>query len=151
MTTFTAQDPQFAQKVAASFAAQSMMETMGATLSSVEPGAVTITSTIPDGALQQQGAAHAGLTFSIGDSAAGFAALSLMPPDQEVVTSEIGIHLLAPAMGDHLVAKGRVLRLGRRQIISEAEVWAETGADFRLVAKLIGTMVPVPLIRKDPT
>lgn len=144
MTEFAPKNPEYLRIVTASFNAQTMMETLGAALTDVAPGAVTITSTIPPGALQQTGIAHAGLAFSIGDSAAGYAALTLLPAGMEVVTSEMKIHLLAPGAGDRLIAKGRVLKPGRRMIISEAEVWAETGADRRLIAKLIGTLVPVP-------
>lgn len=121
-----------------------MMETLGATLTEVTPGAVTITSTLPEGARQQHGYAHAGLAFSIGDSAAGYAALSLLPKAYEVLTSEMKIHLLAPGAGERLVARGTVLRPGRRLIVTESEIWAETGADRTLIAKLLGTMVPLP-------
>ncbi|MBV7378109.1 PaaI family thioesterase [Maritimibacter dapengensis] len=122
-----------------------MMETLGAALTDVTPGSVTITSSIPPGTLQQQGSSHAGLAFSIGDSAAGYSALSLMPAHHEVVTSEMKIHLLAPGRGDRLVAIGRVLKPGRRLMITEADVWAEAGETRILIAKLLGTMVPVPL------
>ena len=62
------------------------------------------------GALQQHGAGHAGLAFSLGDSAAGYAALSVMAAGSEVMTVEMKINLLSPALGDRLVAEGRVLR-----------------------------------------
>ncbi|MAM62509.1 PaaI family thioesterase [Maritimibacter sp. UBA3975] len=145
MTTFTPKDPAFEARVRASFARQPMMETLGATLTSVAPGVVDVTSTIPPGTLQQQGQTHAGLAFSIGDTAAGYAASTLLPPNNEVVTSEMKIHLLAPGRGDRLVATGRVIRPGRRLTIVEADVWAETGTTRTLIAKLMGTMVPVPL------
>ncbi|MBV7410589.1 PaaI family thioesterase [Maritimibacter sp. DP1N21-5] len=149
MQDFTVRNPDFARVVAASFARQPMMETLGAHLVSVEPGRVVIESDIPDRAKQQQGVAHAGLAFSIGDSAAGYSALSLLPAGQEIVTSEMKIHLLAPGAGERMVAEGRVLRAGRRQLVCEAEVWAHEGAARRLVAKLIGTMVPVPIPSGD--
>lgn len=145
MTGFTPKNEDFEAAVRSSFARQPMMETLGATLEDVSPGQVRIASSIPPGTLQQQGSTHAGLAFSIGDSAAGYSALSLMPPAHEVVTSEMKIHLLAPGRGDRLVALGRVLKPGRRLMITEAEVWAETGETRILIAKLLGTMVPVPL------
>lgn len=127
-----------------SFAAQSMMTTLGAQLSDVAAGLVRITAPILPGSRQQQGFGHAGLTFSIGDSAAGYAALTLLPPDQEVVTAEIKINLIAPARGDHLVATGRVIKSGKRLCVVTSEVHAVSDGKDTLIALLQGTMVPVP-------
>ncbi len=128
-----------------SFAAQSMMRTLGAELSHIAEASVHIKAPILAGSLQQQGFGHAGLTFAIGDSAAGYAALTTMPLDQEVVTAEIKINLLAPAQGDHLVAKGRIIKPGRRLIVVASDVFAISAGKERLIAVLQGTMVPVPL------
>ena len=126
-----------------SFARQTMMQTLGATLANVAPGHVTIIAPILPTVLQQQGAGHAGLAFSIGDSAAGYSALSLMPIDAEVMTVEMKINLMSPAIGDRLVAEGRVIRPGRRIMVVAADIWAETGATRKHVAMLQGTMIPV--------
>ncbi len=128
-----------------SFAAQSMMRTLGAELSHIAEASVHIKAPILAGSLQQQGFGHAGLTFAIGDSAAGYAALTTMPLDQEVVTAEIKINLLAPAQGDYLVAKGRIIKPGRRLIVVASDVFAISAGKERLIAVLQGTMVPVPL------
>ena len=133
------------QRIRDSFARQSMMATLGARLHSVEPGAVDIRAPILPGSLQQQGFGHAALTFAIGDSAAGYAALSLLPPEREVVTSEIKINLLAPAQGDLLIARGRVVKPGKRLIVVMSEVFAVTDGSERQIALLTGTMVPVPV------
>lgn len=130
-------------RIRQSFAAQSMMTTLGARIVEVAEGRVTIAAPILPGSRQQHGHAHAGLTFAIGDSAAGYAALTVMPEGHEVLTAEMKINLLAPARGDRLVAEGRVERAGRRLIVVSAEVFAETGSDRRRVALLQGTMVPV--------
>lgn len=127
-----------------SFVAQSMMQTLGAELSEVSSGLVRITAPILAGARQQQGHGHAGLTFSIGDSAAGYAALTTLPLDMEVVTAEIKINLIAPARGDHLVATGRVIKTGKRLCVVTSEVHAVEGGKETLIAILQGTMVPVP-------
>ncbi|KEJ88242.1 PaaI family thioesterase [Sulfitobacter donghicola] len=130
-------------RIANSFGAQSMMETLGAQLSEVSEGLVRITAPILEGTRQQQGFGHAGLTFSIGDSAAGYAALTMLPMDQEVVTAEIKINLLAPARGDLLIATGRVIKPGKRLVVVTSEVHAELDGKQTLVAILQGTMVPV--------
>src|SRR3546814_8366890 len=61
--------------------------------------------------LQQQGFAHGGLLFTLADTAAGYAALTMMPPEVEVMTLEMKINLMAPASG-RLRAEGRV-QIGR--------------------------------------
>jgi uncharacterized protein (TIGR00369 family) len=132
-------------RILRSFRAQNMMTTLGAEMTEIAPGAVTIEAPILDIATQQQGYGHAGLTFSIGDSAGGYAALTLMPPDHEVVTAEIKINLLAPAVGERLIARGRVIRPGKRLSIITSEVHARQGDTTTLVAILQGTMVPVSL------
>lgn len=132
-------------RIHSSFAAQSMMATLGAELVHVEEGLVRITAPILPGSRQQQGFAHAGLTFSIGDSAAGYAALSLLPLTSEVVTAEIKMNLLAPARGDRLVATGKVVKAGKRLCVVTSEVHAEADGVLTCVAILQGTMVPVPL------
>lgn len=125
-----------------SFARQSLMKTFGAKVVSVSHGAVTLQAPIGPTVLQQQGMAHAGLTFALGDSAAGYSALLVLPDDQEVVTSELKINLLAPATGAHLTATGKVIKPGRRLIVVTSEVHRDDGT---LVALLQGTMVPVPV------
>jgi uncharacterized protein (TIGR00369 family) len=138
-------NPDFERTVRESFARQALMRTLGAEIAEVAPGRVRIEAPILPGARQQHGFAHAGLTFALGDSAAGYAALSLMAPGMEVLTSEMKIHLLAPAAGARLVATGGIIRAGRRLMVARAEVAAldADGAEAQ-VAVLLGTMVPVP-------
>lgn len=131
------------ERIRQSFAAQSMMATLGAELAHVDEGSVHIKAPILAGSRQQQGFGHAGLTFSIGDSAAGYAALTTMPLDNEVVTAEIKINLLAPARGTYLIARGRIIKPGRRLVVVASGVYAVSGDDEVLIAVLQGTMVPV--------
>ena len=126
-----------------SFDKQTMMQTLGAELDSVAEGRVVITAPILPTSLQQQGAGHAGLAFSIGDSAAGYAALTVMPEGVEVMTVEMKINLMAPAIGDRLVAEGRVIRAGRRIVVVAADVFSEVAGARKHVAMLQGTMIPV--------
>jgi len=126
-----------------SFDAQAMMATLGAKLIAVLPGHARIEAPILPGSLQQHGYAHAGLTFAIGDSAAGYAALGVMPEGSEVLTTEMKINLLAPAQGERLIARGRVIKPGRRLVIVQADVHAVEDGQETHVALLTGTMIPL--------
>ena len=126
-----------------SFASQSLMQTLGADLTSISQGHVEIRAPILDTSRQQHGFAHAGLTFSIGDSAAGYAALSTLSANHEVLTTEMKINLLAPGKGEYLIARGRVIKPGRRLIVVQSDVFAvEDGAETH-VAVMTGTMLPI--------
>jgi len=128
-----------------SFARQSMMQTLGAEIDHISDGKVIITAPILPGSRQQHGVAHAALTFAIGDTAAGYSALTKLPADQEVMTAEIKINLLAPANGNLLRASGKVIKAGRRLVVVSAEVHAITDSTETLVAILQGTMVPIQI------
>ncbi|MFW8596192.1 PaaI family thioesterase [Cribrihabitans neustonicus] len=131
-------------RIRESFARQSMMQTFGAGLERVSEGQVVIGAPILPGSRQQHDVAHAALSFALGDTAAGYAALTVMPADQEVMTAEIKINLLAPGAGERLRATGRVLKPGRRLVVVSAEVHALSAGEEKLIAVLQGTMVPVP-------
>lgn len=135
--------PENQSRIRASFASQSMMQSFGAELAEVKEGACTIVAPILDGNKQQHGFGHAALTFGLGDTAAGYAALSMMDLCDEVLTSEIKINLIAPAAGDKLEAEGKVIRAGKRLITVEAKVWAVTEGARTQIAAMLGTMVPV--------
>jgi uncharacterized protein (TIGR00369 family) len=135
-------DPAIAARIRDSFTRQSLMDTLGARLDALAPGLCRIAAPILPGSLQQHGYGHAGLTFSIADSAAGYAALSLMGLGEEVLTVELKINLLAPARGDLLLATGRVVKAGRKLVIVQADVHAQRGTDLVHIALLQGTMIP---------
>ncbi|MEO1138625.1 MAG: PaaI family thioesterase [Pseudomonadota bacterium] len=135
--------PQINKKIRDSFERQTMMRTFGAQLARIDAGAVEISAPILEGSRQQQGFAHAGLTFAIGDSAAGYAALSLLREDQEVLTTEMKINLLAPGQGTSLIARGRVIKPGRRLMVVQSDVFSETDGQETHIAMLMGTMIPI--------
>jgi uncharacterized protein (TIGR00369 family) len=142
MTT-TDIDKARADAIAASFARQGLMRTLDARIDRIAAGRVVLSMPITPAAGQQHGFAHAGATFALGDSAAGYAALSLMDPGAEVLTVEMKINLIAPASGQRLLAEGEVVKPGRRLFVVRATVRTE-GDDgaLRDVALMQGTMIP---------
>jgi uncharacterized protein (TIGR00369 family) len=141
--TFTPADPDFESRVRASFEKQKLMATLGAELARVEPGAIEIRLPIRDHISQQHGFVHAGAIASIADSACGYAAFSLMGADSGVLAVEFKINLLAPGAGDHLIARGRVVRAGRTLTICQADVFAVAGERETAVALMTATIMNV--------
>ena len=130
-------------RIRASFAKQGLMRTLGATLTAVLPGQVEISLVPRNEVSQQHGFIHAGAVSAIADSAAGYAALSLMPPDRGVLTAEFKINLLAPAAGEHIMARGKVIKAGRTLTLAQAEVFAERDGKERLIALLTATLMAI--------
>lgn len=117
-------DPDFERRVRDSFARQRVMETIGASLTRVEPGHVEIELPYRADLTQQHGYIHAGIVGTIADSAGGYAGFSLMPKDSSVLSVEYRMHLLAPARGEKLIARASVVRSGRTLTVCELEVVA---------------------------
>lgn len=140
--TLAPRDPDYVARVRGAFAKQAFMTLIGADLGEVEPGFVRIVLPLRAELGQQHGYAHAGAAWSIADSAAGFAAQSLMAAGDGVMTVELKINLLAPADGVRLVAEGRVERAGRRLTVARADVHSETADGIRKpVATALGTFM----------
>jgi len=137
-------DPGYADRVRAEFDKQGFMAFLGAELASIAAGAVEIRLPVRPELSQQHGHAHAGAAWAIADSAAGFAAQSLMAAGDGVVTVELKINLLAPARGEALVARGAVVRAGRTLTICRADVFAVSDGTETAVATALGTFMRVP-------
>jgi uncharacterized protein (TIGR00369 family) len=147
----TPRDPDFADRVRRSFARQRFMGLLGAEIAAVAPGAVEIVLPIRPELEQQHGYAHAGAAWSIADSAAGFAAQTLMAAEDGVLTVELKINLLAPASGLCLIARGQVERAGRTLTVGRGDVVAVDGSGVETaVATALGTFMRVPGLADAP-
>ena len=138
MTSFKPRDPDWDRKVRDSFARQTAMETIGAAITALQPGLCEIVLPYRSDLCQQHGYLHAGITTMIADTAAGYAAFSLMPPGASVLTVEFKVNLMAPASGDRFLARGKVIKPGRTLMVVEAEVVADEG---KPVAQMLATMM----------
>jgi uncharacterized protein (TIGR00369 family) len=133
-------DPDFRRRVEISFSRQEFMVTLGASLDLVEPGEVHIGLPFAMFLSQQHGYLHAGATTAIADSANGYAALTLAPAGAEVLAVEFKINLMVPASAPRFLARGRVLRPGRRLSVCLAEVVALDGANQEVIATMLSTV-----------
>ena len=143
MPRFEPRDPQYAERVQQSFARQGIMETLGATLGLLEPGAVDIHLDWAQGLTQQHGFLHAGVVSTGLDSACVYAAFTLMPVEAAVLTIEFKINLLAPAKGQRFRMEGRVLKPGRTISVCEGRAYALQDGHETLVATMGCTLMAV--------
>jgi uncharacterized protein (TIGR00369 family) len=128
-------------RITSSFARQGLMTTMGAVIHPIAPGIVEI-AVVPSPAISQQhGFVHGGAVSAIADTAAGYAAVSLMPPGTAALTTELKINFMAPAGGERIVARGEVVKAGRTLTVVQTNVFTETGGTRKLIALLIATIM----------
>jgi uncharacterized protein (TIGR00369 family) len=128
-------------RVRASFDRQTMMSTLGVEVISVEPGQVEMSLRHDERFTQQHGFLHAGAVASVMDTACGFAAFSVMPPDAAVLTASYTINLMAPAAGERFTITGEVVRAGRTLVVCRGEAFAD--GDQRPFAVMQATMTAV--------
>lgn len=133
------------ERVQRSFERQGMMIFLGARVDQVESGTCVLSLPYSDKVTQQQGNFHGGAVGALADIAAGYAALTQAPPDTEVVTVEYKINFLAGCQGGELRATGRVVKAGKRIMVTTAEVVhvADDGRETTC-AVLQQTIMPVP-------
>jgi len=134
-------NPNFAEDVEKSFAAQRVMNLIGASLTLVEAGAVDITLPYREDLTQQNRFIHAGIITTIADSACGYAAYSMMPADSAVLSVEFKINLLKPAIGEAFTAKGRVIRAGKTLTVAHCDVFANKGLESEVIAVMQATIM----------
>ena len=128
-------------RVKESFDKQGIMKTLNAQLAEVINGQVKITCDFNEGLTQQHGFFHAGVITTIVDSACGYAALTTLPTNVEVLAVEFKVNFLKPAKTEKIVAIGKVLQAGKKLIICEGYVY--DSKEEKLIAKMTATMIGV--------
>lgn len=146
MTTVVPENGDYERAVRASFARQGLMQAIGAHLALIQPGHVAIELPFSELVSQQQGFFHGAVIGALGDNAGGYATLTLLPADSEVLTVEYKVNFLRPAKGKLLRAEGRVIRAGRQLSIVRMDVFAGEHGNLVACAALQGTMMRAPIV-----
>ncbi|MFC3229658.1 PaaI family thioesterase [Marinibaculum pumilum] len=143
--TFGPADPGFETRVRDSFARQQVMRTLGVAMAALTPGRCELQMPFAPAFTQQHGFLHAGIVTTVADSAAGYAAYSLMPEDSSVLTVEFKQNLLAPAAGRLLIARAAVVRPGRQLSVVQSEAFvADAAGTEKAIALMQATMICLP-------
>jgi uncharacterized protein (TIGR00369 family) len=130
-----------ADRVRASFSRQQAMALIRAEMLLVAKGQTEIHVPHWEGIEQQHGFVHGGVVGMIADSAAGYAAMTVVPDTASVLTVEYKMNLMSPADGEKLIARGRVVRPGRTLVITQAEVFAVKAGQETLCALMQQTIM----------
>ncbi|MGQ9371178.1 PaaI family thioesterase [Azospirillum sp. ST 5-10] len=141
MKTFDPRDPGWEARCRASFAAQPIVRTLGVEMARLEPGFCEMRLPFRTELTQQHGFFHAGMVSMLADNAGGFAAYTLMPAGTEVLAVEFKINLMAPAKGEVMIARARVLKPGRTLTVSSIEVAMLDGGAEKDVAVMQQTCI----------
>ncbi len=138
---FTAQDPDFEQRIKDSFARQTFMDFIGAKLIKIQPGYCEIHVPYRKELTQQHGFFHAGVVGTLADNSAGYAAYTLMAADSSILTVEYKVNLIAPGDGELLIARSSVLKYGKTLTICRTDVFARKKGIEKLCAAAQITLI----------
>ncbi|SIQ98469.1 PaaI family thioesterase [Pontibacter lucknowensis] len=137
-------NPDFRADIKEKLERQEFMKLMGFEVTRIEVGRVEGELVLEQKHKQHKGFAHGGVIATLADIVAGFAAVSLVPRGHHVVTAEIKVSYFHPGVGDKLIAKGFVLKQGRKLNFCEAEVYVVKGAEEPLlIAKASASMANI--------
>ena len=143
MQAFIPPDPDWESRCRESFARQTVMSTIGAELAGLEPGASEIVMPHNAAFTQQHGFLHAGTIATVLDSACGYAALTVMEADAAILTIEFKVNLLSPGKGERFVFRGKVIKPGRTILVGDAQAFAVTAGEEKLIAAMTATMMSI--------
>ncbi|CAN5185576.1 hypothetical protein BH11PSE11_BH11PSE11_19560 [soil metagenome] len=143
-TDFTQISEQVAAHALNSFSLQGALMAWSARISRLAPGECEITLPMSEAVTQQHGYFHGGVIGAIADSAGGFAANTLLMPEHECLSAEYKINIVAPGIGDTLIARGKVRKSGKTLVISTADVFVVKDGVEKLCAIMQQTLFVIP-------
>ena len=141
MSRFEPKNPNYRAIAAATFERQQAMQTLGISISRLEPGEVDLSMSYSPALTQQNGFVHAGIVTAGLDTACGIAAFTLMPPGCDILTVEFKTNLLAPAKGERFAFRAHVVKPGRTLTVCEARAFAQADGSETLIATMTGTLM----------
>ena len=119
----------------------------GFEVTSASAGAVELQMPWREEAGQYSGFLHAGLIGALIDTACGFAACTVAG---RVLASHFAVRCLAPAVGHRFVARASVVKAGRRQVFTSADLYCEDAGTGALTLVATGDAILVPVAASPP-
>ena len=103
----------------------------GLTVDQAERGRVEISLPWRADLGQYTGFLHAGVIGALIDTACGYAAATMVG---RVLAAHFSVNCLRPAVGELFIAKARVVKPGKTQVFTAAELYARANGEDKLVA-----------------
>jgi len=138
-----AQNPNFREETLKTFARQGIVGHLGIEVDDLGEGWFQTSLCPGPRHTQQDGFVHAGVLATMADLSGGFAAHTLVAPNERVLTVEFKINFLRPALGDQILCRSKVLKRGKSITVSSSELFAVTGEREAMVAKAIVTLAVI--------
>lgn len=143
---FEAKNPAYKQVIMDKLAKNHFSQHIGYQMTLVSPGHVEGEIDVKEMHLQQNGFLHGGVTSTLADIVMGFAAYTLVPQGQGMVTSDLKVAYLRPGTGKKILAKGRVIKAGNLLYYCEADIISvNLDGSEELIARGYSTMCAVQL------
>jgi len=136
--------PEVEDRVRASFSRQGLINSLNGEITHISPGELYLTAPFDERFTQQDGFLHAGVVTTLMDSACGYAAYTLMPDDSRVLSVEVKVNFMSPAVGEKFRAEGRVVKSGKTISVCEGKFFALQDEGEKLVAIMQATMTCIP-------
>ncbi len=133
-----------AAKIRGSLMAQGLMRYLGARIVHLAHGQCDIELPFSDKVTQQHGYFHGGAIGALADIAGGYAGYTVIGDDDGILTVEYKLNILAPAIGERLIGRGRVLRAGRTLTVTSADIYALRDGEEKHVAVMQQTLFTMP-------
>jgi uncharacterized protein (TIGR00369 family) len=111
------------------------------TLERVEVGEVDVAMDVLSHHLNLMGTLHGGVIATLADTATGLSLRSTLEDGQTFTTTQLNVTFLAPGREGQVIARGRVVKAGRRFGYAEADV---VDAGGRLLARASATFAIMP-------
>ncbi len=105
------------------FAKQGAMQTLGARITHLGVGMSEVTLPMGPAVTQHHGFFHGGVIGALADATGGLAANSQLLPQRDCLAVEYKINFLAPAIGEALIARGRIVKAGKTLVVTAVDLF----------------------------
>ncbi|MFR9800891.1 PaaI family thioesterase [Pseudonocardia sp. RS010] len=135
-----APNPDFAEAVRRAVLTMPAAAHLGFTFGALTPGSAELVLAVRPEHTQHDGYVAGTVLGALADFAGGSAAGTMLPLGWASMTSDYTVKLLAPAKGDTILARGRVVKAGRATSVGATDVFALDGGVETLCATALVTM-----------
>lgn len=139
MAAFEAPNPNFAADVERGVMSLPAARLLGFRFVRLAPGETDLELPFRD-ELSSRGVFQGGILGTLADFAGGSAAATLLPLQAYGVTADYTVKLLAPAIGEMIIAQARVLQPGKTITVAQTDLYAVRGDTRSLCATALVTM-----------